>query len=196
MKTCPRCGDEFNRPRCDLCVNCTRAVRRAERRAIGGGSTGLPKRLDGFRFGRLVVLGPAVERIGTGLSFWCQCDCGRERLCRGFVLNRGELRSCGECRVADFEKPAEPVMAFERKCETCELPFWSTLPKKHCCRKCRRRKKRRSQRRRLVASYVRDRIAQQARLSAKAVCDSAVKIYRSHLRLYRQGKSNRLVSGG
>jgi hypothetical protein len=193
MAICPRCGDEFDRPRCDLCVNCTRAVRRLERRVIGGGSTGEPKRLDGFVLGRLTVLGPAIQQGNRGgLMFWCECKCGRERLAKGSELNGGKLRSCGQCRVADFAGP-KFVVAEERCCETCSLPFWSTRKLKHCGRRCMLKSKKRSRRKRLSGGYVRGVIAESSGVSATTVPVYAEQIYRSHLRLYRQGKSARLA---
>lgn len=56
---------------------------------------GLTADITGERFGRLVVL----ERAGTndrGASLWrCRCDCGNEKVTRGFVLRQGRCRSCG-----------------------------------------------------------------------------------------------------
>ena len=67
------------------------------------------KRLDltGQRYGRLVVLGPAVEQNGSPegdradrpdrmSDYWlCQCDCGKQCICRKENLRSGVTRSCG-----------------------------------------------------------------------------------------------------
>lgn len=77
------------------------------------------KRLDltGQRYGRLVVLGPAagiaetmgseemkngqtgteqIERPGRMSDYWlCQCDCGKQCICRKENLRSGVTRSCG-----------------------------------------------------------------------------------------------------
>ena len=70
------------------------------------------KRLDltGQRYGRLVVLGPAsTSRPDRMSDYWlCQCDCGKQCVCRKENLRSGVTRSCGclqeEQRKANMKK--------------------------------------------------------------------------------------------
>lgn len=56
-------------------------------------------KLEGQRFGKLVVLERAGSFIGTDdtkYSQWlCQCDCGNTKIVRGHDLIRGSVSSCG-----------------------------------------------------------------------------------------------------
>lgn len=69
-------------------------------------------KLDGQRFGRLVVLwrGPnKVEPSGATRSAWqCRCDCGTGIVVTGHALSKGHTRSCG-CLTK--EKPIKHGMA-------------------------------------------------------------------------------------
>jgi hypothetical protein len=50
--------------------------------------------LTGQRFTRYVVLGSAERR--NKIAYWhVRCDCGEERVVRGYSLTHGESRSCG-----------------------------------------------------------------------------------------------------
>ena len=54
--------------------------------------------LAGFRFGRLLVLGPASMR--DGMTAWrCKCDCGKEVDAKTAYLRAGRTRSCGCLRA-------------------------------------------------------------------------------------------------
>jgi len=61
-------------------------------------------KLDGCRFGRLLVLGYAGSTSPPKRSLWrCRCDCGNETIVLTNYLTRGETRSCG-CLVHDTVK--------------------------------------------------------------------------------------------
>lgn len=60
----------------------------------------LVKDETGKRYGRLVVLGPSVERRQGRYSYECQCDCGARVITTGVHLRRGVVKSCG-CYRAD-----------------------------------------------------------------------------------------------
>ena len=53
--------------------------------------------LTGKRFGRWGVLGlhPERPRVGEGPRWHCRCDCGTERIVRGFSLQSRRSKSCG-----------------------------------------------------------------------------------------------------
>jgi hypothetical protein len=53
--------------------------------------------LTGKRFGRWVALTlhPERSRFGEGARWHCRCDCGGERIVRGFSLQSGRSKSCG-----------------------------------------------------------------------------------------------------
>lgn len=61
--------------------------------------------LKGQRFGRLLVL----ERHGldakNAVTWNCQCDCGKDVIAIGWVLNSGKLKSCG-CLQREATKKA------------------------------------------------------------------------------------------
>lgn len=62
------------------------------------------KRVDlrGRRFGRLVALGPAKEKVGK--DYWeCVCDCGNKIICQKENLCSGNTKSCG-CLQAEIRK--------------------------------------------------------------------------------------------
>ena len=51
--------------------------------------------LTGLRFGRLLVLEAVLDRDGF-LSAWkCQCDCGKQCVCKSVSLTSGITKSCG-----------------------------------------------------------------------------------------------------
>jgi len=57
----------------------------------------------GKRFGRLLVAEKA-ESSRFGASRWrCRCDCGKEKVALGYLLNRGVVRSCG-CLADEFNE--------------------------------------------------------------------------------------------
>lgn len=54
-----------------------------------------PLKLEGKRFGRLVVLKRA-DNSKKGLTYWlCKCDCGNTKVIRGTHLVAGKIKSCG-----------------------------------------------------------------------------------------------------
>lgn len=65
----------------------------------------MSKALDliGQKFGRLTV----IKRIGSnshGQSIWlCKCDCGNEKVIRGYCLSNGHTQSCG-CYNMELKK--------------------------------------------------------------------------------------------
>jgi len=56
--------------------------------------------LIGKRFGRWVVVALHPERCRRGTLWLCRCDCGTERLVRGYALRGGRSTSCG-CRARE-----------------------------------------------------------------------------------------------
>ena len=51
--------------------------------------------VTGQKFGKLTVI-KRDESISGGAAYWiCRCDCGKEISCKGTMLRRGEVRSCG-----------------------------------------------------------------------------------------------------
>lgn len=75
------------------------------------------KDISGQRFGRLI----AVELLGpdkSGSRLWrCVCDCGGEKVTRGYSLRRGHVKSCG-CIVR------ESAWDHPRKHKTPEDAAW------------------------------------------------------------------------
>lgn len=62
----------------------------------------IPPRVEnliGKRFDRLIVVSynrKEKGRCGNTISWWnCVCDCGNEKIVRGYALKRGQVRSCG-----------------------------------------------------------------------------------------------------
>lgn len=52
--------------------------------------------LSGRRFGRLVVLNRMASNDANNKVVWlCQCDCGRQTVVIGSLLNTGKTKSCG-----------------------------------------------------------------------------------------------------
>lgn len=53
--------------------------------------------ITGQRFGRLVALRQAAERVGPKqcIGWVCSCDCGNEIVVRGYSLRDGNTKSCG-----------------------------------------------------------------------------------------------------
>jgi hypothetical protein len=49
----------------------------------------------GLRFGRLVVLARVENDKKHQSRFLCRCDCGREKVARGYSLKTMKARSCG-----------------------------------------------------------------------------------------------------
>lgn len=66
----------------------------------------------GARFGRYVV----IERAGTAhnaVTWRCICDCGTERIVRGFALRRGMTQSCGCLALENATKAKiKPVVKY------------------------------------------------------------------------------------
>lgn len=50
--------------------------------------------LNGQRFGKLTVLGPA-ENIGNRTAWLCRCDCGNQTVVKTYHLRSGHSKSCG-----------------------------------------------------------------------------------------------------
>lgn len=54
--------------------------------------------LTGQRYGKLIVLrreGTIKTNSGTIPTWLCKCDCGQERIARGYNLRNGKIKSCG-----------------------------------------------------------------------------------------------------
>lgn len=53
-------------------------------------------RLEGLRFGSLIVIKLTDGRMKNGMAKWlCQCDCGKEKEINGSALRLGHTKSCG-----------------------------------------------------------------------------------------------------
>lgn len=60
-------------------------------------------KLEGKRFGRLVVLKRA-DNTKKGMTYWlCKCDCGNTKIVRGTHLQAGKIKSCG-CLVRETSR--------------------------------------------------------------------------------------------
>lgn len=57
----------------------------------------MPKFIDltGQRFGRFLVLAYAGPNKQGAATWWCKCDCGKEKVVTGSELRRGSTQSCG-----------------------------------------------------------------------------------------------------
>jgi hypothetical protein len=56
--------------------------------------------LTGQKFGRLLVLYEAKKPDGWRCSAWfCQCNCGNQKIIRGATLQNGTSKSCGCLRI-------------------------------------------------------------------------------------------------
>lgn len=54
-----------------------------------------PNKLQGMRFGKLVVLSRAGSD-SSGKALWrCKCDCGKETIVNSYRLTSGQTQSCG-----------------------------------------------------------------------------------------------------
>lgn len=74
-----------------------------------------PTDLSGQRFGRLVVRGYSNRRVGSARLWECICDCGTEHHARGYLLKRGETRSCGCLRREDHSAKQDVATRFWEK---------------------------------------------------------------------------------
>jgi hypothetical protein len=52
-------------------------------------------RLEGKRYGRLLVLREGYDTQRKYATWVCRCDCGNEKISRTDLLNSGRVRSCG-----------------------------------------------------------------------------------------------------
>lgn len=86
---------------------------------------GAALKLEGQRFGRLVV----VERAGTDKNkqaLWrCKCDCGKETTVDSTKLKRGNTKSCG-CYRADRRKEVHSRGYFKVK-HPLEYASWRNM---------------------------------------------------------------------
>lgn len=60
-----------------------------------------PIDLSGQRFGKLIARYRGPGPLRNGISWLCDCDCGRQRIIPGWNLRRGITRSCG-CLMDDY----------------------------------------------------------------------------------------------
>lgn len=49
----------------------------------------------GNRYGKLVVISEIKERQEKNIYYICQCDCGNQKICNGYLLRIGKIKSCG-----------------------------------------------------------------------------------------------------
>lgn len=84
--------------------------------------------LTGQKFGRLTV----IRRSGTihGQASWlCKCECGNEKIVRGYCLRNSETKSCG-CLAAEL---ASSRLKTHGKTKTRLFKIWSGM-KERCYR--------------------------------------------------------------
>jgi hypothetical protein len=73
------------------------------------------KNLIGKKFTRLLVLkqenNPGTRKNDTAAYWLCKCDCGKEKIIRGYSLTSGKTKSCGclskECNQLNNFKQAK-----------------------------------------------------------------------------------------
>ena len=71
--------------------------------------------LTGNRYGRLTVLRRAGSSVHGEAMWHCRCDCGAEHTVKGWLLTRGQTKSCGCLRRCAKERPAKPKRARRSK---------------------------------------------------------------------------------
>ena len=70
------------------------------------------KDITGQKFGKLIVVGFAyIDKSGS--SWYCQCDCGKERTLKKNSLTSGHTRSCG-CGMLE-SRQQQAIRAFGYK---------------------------------------------------------------------------------
>ncbi len=61
------------------------------------------KDLSGMKFGRYVVIGRSGSDSRGQATWRCKCECGSEKVVRGYAIQRGSAKSCG-CLVIETSK--------------------------------------------------------------------------------------------
>lgn len=88
------------------------ALKRGERKSCGC----LKKKYDhiGERFGRLLVVGEAEEKVvhGQQRSWICRCDCGKTTIVKGSNLRNGITNSCG-CLALELASKRAKINAYK-----------------------------------------------------------------------------------
>lgn len=80
--------------------------------------------LTGMRFGRLTVLHRMANNDANNKVVWlCQCDCGRQTVVIGSLLNTGKTKSCG-CLIRDTTKERSTKHGF---CNTRVYRIWRNM---------------------------------------------------------------------
>jgi hypothetical protein len=72
-------------------------------RKIGEGKR---ERLEGNRYGRLVVLSYEYDDKNRRPYYKCLCDCGKEKIIQGYLLKNNKTKSCGCIRLEAISKPS------------------------------------------------------------------------------------------
>ena len=58
----------------------------------------------GKRYGRLTVIRRYEKDGKRGQALWvCRCDCGNEKIARGYNLRNGDTKSCGCLREENIK---------------------------------------------------------------------------------------------
>lgn len=84
----------------------------------------------GTRFGRLVVIREAAERIRGGYAYVCACECGNEVTVPTKDLNRKNTRSCG-CLMRDTTRARSTIHGHARRgALTPEFSSWRSMLKR------------------------------------------------------------------
>lgn len=114
IKFCPVCAVEKStgefkrnrRARDGLTYKCKSCIKIREKERLSGSPSMARKHPlieVGQRFGKLVVLQRSDARLTNQESWVCQCDCGEQKIIRGYCLVRKLTRSCG-CLRSDSAK--------------------------------------------------------------------------------------------
>jgi len=78
--------------------------------------------LAGRRFGRLVAIRDAGVDKSRSRLWLCQCDCGKEKIVSGKLLNGGNVQSCG-CLSPGYRVRSDPVyMTWQSMLMRCSNP--------------------------------------------------------------------------
>lgn len=78
----------------------------------------MPKilKLEGQRFGRLLVLSRAGKNKWGLFTWLCRCDCGKERVTTSASLTKGDCKSCG-CLAHEYQRPRKTDFGHSRSRE-------------------------------------------------------------------------------
>lgn len=67
-------------------------------------------KIQGQRFGKLIVLEETEERRNTFVVWKCKCDCGNISYVTTTNLTSGQVQSCGRCKTSRGEEKVKEVL--------------------------------------------------------------------------------------